>query len=82
MKKGNGLQLQISNLESKAATSFEVALALAADQASQSKVLGKITIAGQETLMIPSHLNPAINKTVLLTNSSQRILATATLEPF
>jgi hypothetical protein len=82
VKKGNSLHLEISNLESKAATSFGVALAVAPDQASESQVLGNITIAGHEALVIPRDLDPTIKKTVLLTDNSQRILATATLEPF
>lgn len=82
LKTGDRLQLEISNLHSKAGTSFEVALALAADQASQTRALGKIVIAGDQTLTIPPGIDPAINKTVLLTDDSQRILATATLEPF
>ena len=82
LKTGDSLQLEISNLQSEAATSFEVALALAVDRSSPTRVLGKIAIAEHQTLTIPPGIDPAITKTVLLTDDSQRILATATLEPF
>jgi len=82
LKKGNSLQLEILNLESKAATSFRVSLALSADQASRSKLLGQVTVAGHEALVIPPGLDPTIDKTVLLTDNSQKVVAITSLEAF
>lgn len=82
LKNGNSLQLEILNLESKAATSFSVSLAPSAEQASQSKVLGQVTVGSHQALVIPYDLDPTIDKTVLLTDSSQRIVAITSLEAF
>jgi hypothetical protein len=82
LKKGNSLQLVILNLESKAATSFTVSLAPSTDKASQSKPLGQVTVAGHQAFVIPHDLDLTIDKTVLLMDSSQKILAVTSLEAF
>ena len=82
VKNGNRLQLEIPNLESKARSSFTVALASSADSMSAEKTLGTITIAGHEKLAIPSGLDLTSNKMVLLTDESHNVLAKATLESF
>jgi hypothetical protein len=82
LKKGNSLQLEILNLESKAATSFTVSLAPSADQASQSKLLGQVTVGSHQALVIPHDLDPTIDKTVLLTDNSKRVVAVTSLEAF
>lgn len=82
VKNGGRLQLQIDNFESKASKSFGVALAPRMDSMAGAQTLGDITIGGHEKLTLPSGIDPAIDKSVLLTNASNRIVATATLEPF
>ena len=81
LKNGNELQLEMSNLESKAASSFTVALG-PTESLAQAKVLGDVVVGGHEKLALPPGLNPASDKTVLLTDNAHRILAKATLEPF
>ena len=81
LKNGNELQLEMSNLESKAASSFTVALG-PTESLAQAKALGEVVVNGHEKLALPPGLNPASDKTVLLTDNAHRILAKATLEPF
>jgi hypothetical protein len=81
-KTGDGLELEISNLESKAGQSFTVVIAPDANSLSSAKTLGPVTPGGHEKLAIPPGLDLAVNKTVLLTDNSNRVLAAATLEPF
>ena len=65
-KQGSSLQLQISNLESKAGPSFTVALATKAGSTSGGTSLGSVTVSGNKRLAIPTGLDPASNRTVLL----------------
>ncbi len=81
LKNGNELQLELSNLESKAASSFTVALG-PTESLAQAKVLGDVEVGGHEKLALPPGLDPENNRTVLLTDGPRRILAKATLEPF
>ncbi|MFZ0589285.1 MAG: hypothetical protein WAM39_02265 [Bryobacteraceae bacterium] len=81
LRSGHDLQLEISNLQSNAAKSFTVALG-PSESVTRAAVVGRVTVAGHERLALPSGLDPAGNRTVLLTDDSHRILATATLEPF
>ena len=81
LKDGNELQLEMSNLESKAASSFTVALG-PTESLAEAKVLGRVAVAGHENFVLSPGLDPTSNKTVLLTDDSRRILAKATLEPF
>jgi hypothetical protein len=81
-KNGGQLQLEISKLASNAATSFSVALAPSAESISAANVIGSIKIGGSEKLTIPPGLDPAINKTLFLTDDSRKVIAKATLESF
>lgn len=81
-KDGSSLQLQISNLETKAGSSFTVALAAKAGATSGATNLGSVTVSGNEKLAIPTGLDPGSNRTVLLIDASHQIVATADLEPF
>lgn len=81
LKAGNQLQFEISNLESKAANSFTVALG-PGESLPQAKVLGEVVVGRQQSLALPAGLDPASNGTVLLTDNGHRVLAKATLEPF
>ena len=81
-REGSSLQLQISNLDSEAGTSFTVALAAKAGSTSGATSLGSVTVSGNEKLAIPTGLDPGSNKTVLLIDASHQIVATADLEPF
>lgn len=81
-KDGSSLQLQISNLETKAGPSFTVALAAKAGATSGAASLGSVTVSGNEKLAIPAGLDPGSNRTVLLIDASHQIVATANLEPF
>ncbi len=47
LKNGNELQLEMSNLESKAASSFAVALG-PTESLAEAKVLGRVAVAGHE----------------------------------
>ncbi len=82
IKQGSGLQLQISNLESKAGSSFTVALTTNAGSTSGGASLGSVTVSGNEKLAIPTGLDPGSNTTVLLIDPSHQVVASATLEPF
>ncbi len=81
-KEGSSLQLQISNLESKAGPSFTVALAAEAGSASGDTNLGSVTASGNEKLAIPTGLDPGSDRTVLLIDASHQVVAKAALEPF
>lgn len=82
LKKGNSLQLEISDLESTAGRSFTVALAAVADSTSGATHLGSVTVSNNEKLAIPPGLDPGSNTTVLLIDASHRVIAKAALEPF
>ncbi len=81
LKNGKQLQFEISNFESKAASSFTVALG-PTDSLAQAKVLGEVVVGAHENLTLPPGLDPASNATVLLTDNAHRVLAKATLGPF
>lgn len=81
VKEGSSLQLQISNLESKAGGLFSVALTDETDSSGGTN-LGSVTVSGDEKLMIPVGLDPAGEKTVLLMDASHQVVAKAILEPF
>ncbi len=81
-KAGSSLQLQISNFESKAGTSFTVALAAKAGSTAGGTSLGSVTVSGNEKLAIPTGLDPGSDKTVLLMDASHQVVAKAALEPF
>lgn len=81
-KSGDHLQLEIANLESKSAQSFTAAVGPDATSISAAKPLGTVTVEGHEKLAIPPGLDLGANKTVLLIDNSNRVLAAATIEPF
>jgi hypothetical protein len=82
LKKGNSLELEISNLESKGPQSFDVAIAPDANSWPTARRLGTITAGRHERFTIPAGSDLYANKTVLLTDGPNRLMATATLEPF
>ena len=82
VREGGTLQLQISNLESKAGLSFTVALSAKSGSTSGGTNLGSVTVSGNEKLAIPTGLDPGSNRTVLLIDGSHRVVAEAALEPF
>ena len=81
-RQGSSLQLQISNLESKAGPSFTVALAADAGSTSGGTNLGSVTVSGNEKLTIPTGLDPGSDRPVLLIDASHQVVAKAALEPF
>jgi hypothetical protein len=81
-KDGSSLQLQVSNLESAAGSSFAVTLAAKTDSTAGGISLGSVTVAGNEKLAIPTGLDPGGDKMVLLIDASHRVIARATLEAF
>ncbi len=81
-KEGSSLQLQISNLETKAGLSFTVALAAKPGSTSGGTSLGSVTVSENKKLAIPTRLDPGSNRTVLLIDASHQVVAEAALEPF